>query len=96
MATAQSALQQDQHLLSQIDAAYTQNQDAQTRAESLSALASVMNGNNERKLSLERFVLRAYLQEVLTVANTRLGNLTAAGISSSCTRSLAATATIQV
>ncbi|KRN21500.1 AAA family ATPase [Lacticaseibacillus camelliae] len=77
MATAQSALQQDQHLLSQIDAAYTQNQDAQTRAESLSALASVMNGNNERKLSLERFVLRAYLQEVLTVANTRLGNLTA-------------------
>ncbi|WP_203624550.1 MULTISPECIES: AAA family ATPase [unclassified Lacticaseibacillus] len=76
LATAQSALDQDQHLLAQIDSAYTQNQAAQTQADSLSALAAVMNGNNERKLSLERFVLRAYLQEVLTEANGRLSNLT--------------------
>lgn len=77
LVTAQGALVQDQHLLDQIDTAYAQNKAAQTQADALAALAGVMNGNNERKLSLERFVLRAYLQEVLTVANSRLRNLTA-------------------
>lgn len=75
--TAQQALVQDQTLLTKIEAAYAQNQDAQAQADALAGLADVLNGNNDRKLSLERFVLRAYLQEVLTVANQRLRKLTA-------------------
>ncbi|EPC68462.1 DNA repair ATPase, partial [Lacticaseibacillus paracasei subsp. paracasei Lpp126] len=38
----------------------------------LQTLATVMNGNGPKKLSLERYVLQAYLQEILNVANSRL------------------------
>lgn len=39
-------------------------------------LAATINGDNPRKTSLERYVLQTYLEEVLKVANQRLGLLT--------------------
>ncbi|MFD1392530.1 AAA family ATPase [Lacticaseibacillus jixianensis] len=70
-------LEQNQALMTQIEAAFSQNKAAQSKADALASLADVLNGNNDRKLSLERFVLRAYLQEVLRVANFRFSKLTA-------------------
>lgn len=42
----------------------------------LHQLATTVNGDNPRKTSLERYVLQTYLEEVLKVANQRLGLLT--------------------
>ncbi len=42
----------------------------------LHQLAATVNGDNPRKTSLERYVLQTYLEEVLKVANQRLGLLT--------------------
>lgn len=45
-------------------------------ASALQQLADTVNGNNPSKTSLERYVLQTYLEEVLKVANLRLGALT--------------------
>lgn len=42
----------------------------------LHQLATTVNGDNPRKTSLERYVLQTYLEEVLKIANQRLGLLT--------------------
>ena len=42
----------------------------------LQTVSDVMNGNTDNKLSLERYVLQSYLNEVLQVANERLTKLT--------------------
>ncbi|WP_086312212.1 DNA repair protein SbcC/Rad50 [Enterococcus sp. 7F3_DIV0205] len=42
----------------------------------LHQLATTINGDNQRKTSLERYVLQTYLEEVLKVANQRLSLLT--------------------
>lgn len=42
----------------------------------LHQLAATVNGDNPRKTSLERYVLQTYLEDVLKVANQRLGLLT--------------------
>lgn len=42
----------------------------------LHQLTATVNGDNPRKTSLERYVLQTYLEEVLKVANQRLGLLT--------------------
>lgn len=55
----------------------TQQQSAQiARVQNLQTVSDVMNGNTANKLSLERYVLQNYLNEVLRVANERLAKLT--------------------
>ena len=61
-----------QKLLKQAADILAANQTALAAYADLQTLTAVMNGNGPKKLSLERYVLQAYLQEVLDVANTRL------------------------
>ncbi|MFD1485115.1 AAA family ATPase [Lacticaseibacillus baoqingensis] len=75
LATATHALAQAKTLHDTIDRDYQANQQALAEAAALQDLAAVVNGNNDQKLSLERYVLRAYLQQVLVVANQRLQGL---------------------
>lgn len=67
--------QQAAQLTQTIETELAANQTALKAAVSLQNLAAVVNGNNRQKLSLERYVLRAYLQQVLVVANKRLEGL---------------------
>ncbi|MBO0440435.1 AAA family ATPase [Candidatus Enterococcus ikei] len=46
------------------------------KVTALHQLTATVNGDNPRKTSLERYVLQTYLEEVLKVANQRLGLLT--------------------
>ncbi|WP_461214253.1 AAA family ATPase [Lacticaseibacillus sp. GG6-2] len=62
-------------LYQQTQAGYSRNQEALTKGVAMQNLAAVVSGNNAQKLSLERYVLRAYLQQVLVVANKRLEGL---------------------
>ena len=59
-------------LVKQAATIFTANQTALAAYADLQTLATVMNGNGPKKLSLERYVLQAYLQEILNVANSRL------------------------
>ena len=63
--TAKKLLKQAADILAKNQAALVAYADLQT-------LTTVMNGNGPKKLSLERYVLQAYLQQILDVANTRL------------------------
>ncbi|QVI35272.1 DNA repair protein [Lacticaseibacillus chiayiensis] len=59
-------------LLKQASDILAENQAALAAFADLQTLTTVMNGNGPKKLSLERYVLQAYLQQILDVANTRL------------------------
>lgn len=74
-AAAQHALTQAQALVTTIQQEYHDNQAALSENIALQNLAAVVNGNNAQRLSLERYVLRTYLQQVLVVANKRLEGL---------------------
>ncbi|WP_461225140.1 AAA family ATPase [Lacticaseibacillus suihuaensis] len=74
--TAQ-VLTQNRALRDEIAKAYAKNRRALDDAAVVANLAAVVNGNNPQKLGLERYVLRAYLDRVLQVANGRLTQLTA-------------------
>ncbi|WP_262316522.1 AAA family ATPase [Lacticaseibacillus parakribbianus] len=74
--TAQ-VLTQNRTLRDEIAKAYAKNRRALDDAAVVANLAAVVNGNNPQKLGLERYVLRAYLDRVLQVANGRLTQLTA-------------------
>ncbi|WP_179396277.1 AAA family ATPase [Lacticaseibacillus absianus] len=76
-AAATQLAETNRQLVATIEADYAQNQQAMDEAAAMADLFEVVNGNNDAKLSLERYVLRAYLQRVLTVANTRLQTLSA-------------------
>ncbi|WP_390405252.1 AAA family ATPase [Lacticaseibacillus jixiensis] len=71
----QGQSQQATQLAETIETELAANQTALKSAVSLQNLAAIVNGNNRQKLSLERYVLRAYLQQVLVVANKRLQGL---------------------
>ncbi|WP_203632275.1 AAA family ATPase [Lacticaseibacillus suibinensis] len=75
--TLDQKLIRDQELHGTISKDFASNQTALDEAVAWDNLAQVLSGTNSRKLSLERFVLRAYLAEVLKVANVRLAKLTA-------------------
>ncbi|WP_225046762.1 AAA family ATPase [Lacticaseibacillus kribbianus] len=76
-AQAAQVLAQNRELEAEIAAGYAKNREAIDSATVLASLAAVVNGNNPQRLSLERYVLRAYLDRVLKVGSTRLANLTA-------------------
>ncbi|AVK61426.1 SMC family ATPase [Lactobacillus sp. CBA3605] len=69
-------LQANQTLVAKMQAALAQARDQQAELAQLAKLADVTNGSGAQKLSLERFVLRTYLQKVLRQANHRLQQLT--------------------
>ena len=74
-ATARHALTQAQSLVATIKRECGDDQAALQENIALQNLAAVVNGNNAQHLSLERYVLRTYLQQVLVVANKRLEGL---------------------
>lgn len=65
----QQATQQIARVLKQQEKQLDQITDLQT-------IADVMSGNTDNKLSLERYVLQTFLEEILQVANKRLLKLT--------------------
>lgn len=76
----QSQTQHDQVVLNDqiLDQVQTAQQQISSQAKTvaqLQMLVETVNGNGDAKLSLERYVLRAQLVEILTVANQRLQQL---------------------
>lgn len=60
----------------QVQKLYQTSQKQFDELSELQQLSQTMSGDNPRKLSIERYVLQTYLQEVLKVANVRLQRLT--------------------
>lgn len=65
----------NEHLYQQLTASLDQTGKELRQLQELTALANVMTGDTEAKLSLERYVLREHLMEILTVANGHLADL---------------------
>lgn len=76
VATLTGATTRNTQLLTQAQTAYQANQDKLAESNALQNLSAAMNGFNSQKLSLERYVLRAYLAKVLGTANGELSQLT--------------------
>ncbi len=77
VAAATAKRDANQRLYDQIAAAHDQSGALIDEANALSNLYAVAHGKNTQKLSLERYVLRAYLAKVLTAATQRLQTLSA-------------------
>lgn len=69
-------LEKNQRTLADFSKLYQKNQQQLDALKQLSELTKTINGDNPKKMSLERYVLRTYLSEVLHVANQRLSRLT--------------------
>ncbi|KAF1296384.1 hypothetical protein BAU15_12560 [Enterococcus sp. JM4C] len=69
-------VQRNQSYLKQLTDLYQKSQAQLDEISSFQQLSQTLNGENTFKISLERYVLQAYLEEVLVVANQRLGRLT--------------------
>ncbi|MHC5268679.1 AAA family ATPase [Enterococcus sp. LJL98] len=63
-------------LIEQLQALWRKNQTALDDLGELQHLSATLRGDNSEKLSLERYLLQSFLQEVLIVANQRLVKLT--------------------
>lgn len=61
--------------LKQINKSYKDIHNQQEKLTQLEQLVSTVTGNNDAKLGLERYVLRAQLAEILNVANEHLKQL---------------------
>ena len=66
----------NQALIEQLHVLWQKNQDALEELGELQHLSATLRGDNPEKLSLERYLLQSFLQEVLMVANQRLVKLT--------------------
>ena len=71
-----SDLKRNQTLLADLNTLWQENQLALEELSHLQQLAETVKGENSERLSLERYVLQAFLVEVLEVANQRLSKLT--------------------
>lgn len=71
-----SDLKRNQTLLADLNKLWQENQLALEELAQLQQLAETVRGDNSERLSLERYVLQAFLVEVLEVANQRLSKLT--------------------
>ncbi|MGG5341309.1 DNA repair protein SbcC/Rad50 [Enterococcus sp. AZ020] len=72
----QERIQTNEHIEKQIKELIASVEQKWEEVTALHQLSATINGDNPRKTSLERYVLQTYLEEVLTVANQRLGLLT--------------------
>lgn len=71
-----SKSQNYQRILSQVEEIWQLAQSQDKRQQSIAALVEQVSGNGaDSKLTLERFVLRHYLSQVLALANVRLSQL---------------------
>ncbi|KRM71904.1 AAA family ATPase [Lacticaseibacillus brantae] len=68
--------QSNQRLVDQLSQLLATNQQLLEEAAQLQGLLDVMSGTGQQKVSLERYVLQTYLQQVLSVANERFSALT--------------------
>lgn len=68
--------ERNQALMSQLQKQWQKNQSALEELGELQQLSATLRGDNPEKLSLERYILQSFLQEVLLVANQRLIKLT--------------------
>ncbi|MCG4281956.1 AAA family ATPase [Lacticaseibacillus saniviri] len=73
---AQEQLRHDTQTAKELAALMAEQLSAMAAAAELQGLIDVMAGTGQQKISLERYVLQTYLQQVLTVANQRLSVLT--------------------
>lgn len=69
-------IERNQQIIQQYQEIYQQSQAEIDAFIQLKQLSQTMNGENERKISIERFVLQVYLAEVLAVANQKIQRLT--------------------
>lgn len=72
----QEKLTANEGILKQVLELIDSNGKKLAAVSALQQLTDTVNGNNTSKTSLERYVLQTYLEEVLKVANLRLGALT--------------------
>ena len=72
----QGNLQSLQDIYQQVIKIHRQQSNELKKIQDLQTISDVMNGNTDSKLSLERYVLQNYLNEVLRVSNERLDKLT--------------------
>jgi exonuclease SbcC len=69
-------IKQNLQLKAELQKIYEQNTQQLEAISHLQQLSEVINGENEKKTSLERYVLQRFLTEILAVANVRLARLT--------------------
>ena len=62
-------------LIEEMENLYNKGLKKANELAELQQLSETMNGNNVKKISIERYVLQAYLAEILEVANQRLVKL---------------------
>ncbi|MFB8538605.1 AAA family ATPase [Enterococcus thailandicus] len=72
----QEQQENNQAIVTEFAALYQTSQKQLDELAQLQQLSQTINGENVKKISLERYVLQVYLQEVLQVANTHLQRLT--------------------
>jgi exonuclease SbcC len=66
----------NQQVLDKFLQSYEKSQEQLAQLSELQQLSQVINGENSKKISLERYVLQVYLTEVLQTANGHLQQLT--------------------
>lgn len=76
LATCLAQLESNRQVQKQLLQLIAANEAQVAKQSELVQLADTMNGKNQYKTSLERYLLQNYLQEVLIVANERLLRLT--------------------
>ncbi|BDR57843.1 nuclease SbcCD subunit C [Xylocopilactobacillus apicola] len=69
-------LKKNQQLMEKVKKLWQSNQVALQDAAELNSLVEIMTGSGPHKISLERYVLQAYLSQVLNVANNQLIKMT--------------------
>lgn len=72
----QEKIQRNNQIQDQVKELLASVADQWEEVTALHQLTTTVNGDNPQKISLERYVLRTYLEKVLTVANQRLSLLT--------------------
>ncbi|MFB1080999.1 AAA family ATPase [Jeotgalibacillus sp. JSM ZJ347] len=69
-------IQQHEQIISQLKENLTASAEVEKRYLLIGQLSDIANGQNELKLTFERFVLAYYLEDILIVANERLLKMT--------------------
>lgn len=69
-------IRQQQQLVDKIEILHAESQQQLSEQQEISQLFNVMNGDNPKKIGLERYVLKWYLYEVLAKANQQFTLLT--------------------
>jgi exonuclease SbcC len=63
---------ENESALAHIEKTFTKRSDLEAAYRYVGQLSDVMNGRNKKNMSFERYILSAYLRDILTLANDRL------------------------